>query len=303
MSLVFDSLPYSEIHDKIKDLYKEVYGKSGLEEFHEGVSSLKEMLKKKTGINIDVSNFDPNDSLEEALCKLAESMEGVMDGNKNKTPPPPKQKSKKELLKEKKALELETLQNKGLSTIYKRLVKELHPDLEQDPEKRVEKDILMKRLTAAYENQDLLSLLALESEWMQGVDSSSETLNEETLKIYNSLLKDQIEDLKKELFMVGLHPRYIEIHNYIQDFPEKPLNGIGNALSDYEAITEQYSSRLEDVSGKNPLQSLKKGLAVAETFSGVDPEVLDALEMLALFEGPKISKKKSFAETGLDELD
>lgn len=63
-------------------------------------------------------------------------MHAGMDQNDELPIPPSKPKTKKELIKEQKARELEILQNKGLNSIYKRLAKGLHPDLEQNLENR-----------------------------------------------------------------------------------------------------------------------------------------------------------------------
>lgn len=263
--LVFSLLPLSDIPDELKGIYKEIFGRSCDEEFREELSDLEEILKEHSGLSdIDLSDLNPDDSPEEMLRKLMGSINVNASENEGLPPPPPKQKSKKELLKEKKARDLEILQNKSLNSIYKRLVKELHPDLEQDSEKRAEKGVLMKHLTVAYENQDLFSLLTLELEWLGSVDYASETLSEESLKAYNSLLKDQIEDLKQELVIVPLHPRYIQIHRYLQDFSEKPLESINDVLSECDSLTDQYSCRLDDLSGKDPLKSLKEALAYLE---------------------------------------
>jgi hypothetical protein len=266
VNLVFSLLNPIDIEDEIKTLYKEIYGKSYDDEFKEEISSFAEMFKEDTGItDIDLSNLNSNDSVQEILSKLMQSVDGKMSEHKMNeeafAPPPPKQKSKKELLKEQKIRDLEALQNKGLNTIYKRLVKELHPDLEQNPEKRIEKEAMMKRLTVAYEKQDLVSLLALESEWLGGVDFASDTLSEESFKAYNGLLKDQIEDLKQEFLMITLDPRYIEIHRYTQELPKKPLEAIETAVSECNTVIGQYSSRLKDLCGENPLKTLKEILS------------------------------------------
>lgn len=301
LELVFSILPHGDIHDELKDLYREIFGKTSVDEFHEGMSELKKMFKEEGGISdIDISNLNPNDSLHETLFKLSESLNAAMSEKESfNVPPPPKQKSKKELDKEKKARDLEDLQSKGLNNVYKRLVKLLHPDLEQDPIMRNKKEGLMKRLTVAYENNDIISLLALESEWLGYVDGAIEIFNEETYKIYNSLLKDQIEELKQELKMIFLHPRYIEIHHFLQNFSEKPIEGINFALSDCRELIDQYSLRIDDLSGKDPLKKLKEALAsLGNQFEiSQSPDFVDLFFLSNLMEeldlsNPKTNKKK-----------
>jgi hypothetical protein len=282
VNMIFHLLDPRDIHDKIKSLYKEFNGKSYENEFHEEISLLKEMFKKNESFNhIDLSNLNPNDSCEDIMIKLSDIFNRIAE-HEELPPSHPRQKSKMELLKEKKALELEALQNKSLNNIYKRLVKELHPDLEQDPKNRAEKESLMKRLTVANENNDLISLLAIETEWLGDVASDSDRLSEESLKVYNSLLKDQIEDLNMELSIVWLAPRYIDICYIIENSPQKPLKGIVDALSECDELIVKYDSMLKDISGGNPLQQLKIGLAIRARQFRIDDLPLDLNFLMSL---------------------
>ena len=55
----------------------------------------------------------------------------------------------------------------SLGSVYRRLVKELHPDLEPDPAERERKSRVMQDITAAYAGGDLHALLRLELEWLE----------------------------------------------------------------------------------------------------------------------------------------
>lgn len=273
LNLAFSIMPYGEIDDKLKSLYKKIFGEDSDKDFYEEMSNLKEMIKEQSVVDdIDMSHLDPNDSMEEIFVKLAHAFQNAKMSNEAPPPPPPppQKKSKKQLLKEENERALAELQNKGLNSIYKRLAKAFHPDLEQDHNKRAEKVALMKRLTAAYENQDLLSLLTLESEWLGAVETSLETLGEEKFKAYNALLKDQIEDLKQEMILVTLHPRYLKIHPHIKDSYDRPLEGIHQSLFECKQIIDTYSSRLADLSGKNPLKFLKEVLSEGQELNALD---------------------------------
>lgn len=259
LSLVFNLLPFEEVHSEVKGLYKTVFGKESSAEFYEEVSELEELFKADTGVDIDLSHLNPDDSPEELYAKLTDAVRNKRIEEFGEIPrPPEKPKSKKQLLKEQKALELKNLQTRNLSSIYKRLAKEFHPDLEYDQEKRIEKVALMKRLTVAYENHDLLSLLALESEWLVGVDYAGEIMSEESLKSFNALLKGQIEELKQEIAMVSLDPRYMEMHPIVQRSPDEPVVMIEHAIEDCDELMQNYRMRLDDLEGQNPLTSLKQ---------------------------------------------
>lgn len=260
LSLVFAFVPNQDIPEAIKDLYKKVHGRSQVDAFQNERAEVQEFLKEEMGIDdIDLSSCDINDSFSDIMQKIAQTLHQA-HFEKIETPPP-EQKSEKELAKEKKAIELEALQNKKLNYIYKRLAKVFHPDLEQDAEKKIEKTDLMKRLTVAYDDKDLISLLLLESEWLGETEGTSVVFDDETLKIYNSILKGQIEELKGEIHHSSFDPRYMEISHFIED-PARPLKGVQNALSELYNINKNYVSMLKDISGKDPLGSLKEILSI-----------------------------------------
>ncbi len=304
---VFSLLPYGEIDDKLKSLYEKMRGKSFKNEFQAELESFKKMFEEMRKehpemgkVDMDFSKFKPEDNLEDLLAKFAESMEAAMHAAEKHEKGAPhaslKEKSEQELLKEKHARDLEELKNKGLGAIYKRLAKKLHPDLEQDEEKRVEKDHLMKRLSLAYNDQDLVSLLAIQSEYAKEFDEVSPSPDEGTIKIYNSILKDQIEELKHGFVEIVMHPRYLELHRYIEDRPEEPVEGIKEAIEECEDIGENYSSRIKDLSGKQPMKSLKEilesliSLEEEEEFFG---HVFDSMiDELMFSNSSRPSKKK-----------
>jgi hypothetical protein len=60
----------------------------------------------------------------------------------------------------------EQLRKDSLGAVYRRLVKELHPDLERDPAEREKKSRVMQEITAAHALGNLHALLQLELEWL-----------------------------------------------------------------------------------------------------------------------------------------
>ena len=87
----------------------------------------------------------------------------------------------------------------AVRTLYRDLVKVLHPDLEPDEAEKIRKTELMKRVTTAYEAGELLTLLRLQLE-LQRIDQSHlENLAEDQLRYYNKLLKEQVRELDEAL--------------------------------------------------------------------------------------------------------
>lgn len=112
------------------------------------------------------------------------------------------------------------MMRKGVGAIYKQLAKAIHPDLEQDLALKIEKEELMKKLTTAHEQNDLHTLLSLELEWMNRSENAYDRVKlqtEDQLKIYNSILKKQIEDLEERIEDVFVHPKYISIFSFFRE--------------------------------------------------------------------------------------
>jgi hypothetical protein len=95
-----------------------------------------------------------------------------------------------------------------LGAVYRRLAKELHPDLERDPAEREKKSRVMQEITAAYSRCDLHALLQLEFEWLGRPDGDAARLSHEKLRAYTELLKQQATELADEVQSLRLHPRY-----------------------------------------------------------------------------------------------
>lgn len=100
----------------------------------------------------------------------------------------PGKKSKAEIQKEKVELESKSL--------YRNLMKKLHPDLEQDEFKRLEKTEISQKITSAYNENNIYELLKLRSEHLD------ESLSNEELKIYDSELNQKIKELQHERVLI-----------------------------------------------------------------------------------------------------
>ncbi|AMJ66836.1 hypothetical protein [Hymenobacter sp. PAMC 26628] len=89
---------------------------------------------------------------------------------------------------------------KSVRALYLDLVKVLHPDREPDEAEKARKTGLLQQVTAAYEANELLTLLRLQLE-LQRIDQSHlENLAEDQLRYYNQLLREQVRDLDDALY-------------------------------------------------------------------------------------------------------
>lgn len=262
----------SEISPEIRSIINDIEGidvdKELSEEFSRQIKKL-ERFGAEHGVDLDLSSLNEKDSMEEIQEKIAKMMfEKMKDvdpsafreqkNNSSKSKP----KTKKELEKELKERELAEMQKKGLSTIYKQLAKVFHPDLEQDSSLKLEKEILMKRLTVAYENQDLHTLLMLEIEWMNRSlqnDGKSKYLVDDQLSVYNKILKDQVDSLNSDIDNVFMHPRYYQLHMLLRESNEDSV--FDALLEKKENLSKELnllSKSSIDLQGKNAQKNLRQ---------------------------------------------
>lgn len=156
-------------------------------------ANAKEMISKMLGIDLDeVAEMenDPEAFFEKRQQRIEEQQRNAQEEQKAR------KKTKKQIEKEQKFEEEKKILAKDIRTIYTSLAKELHPDLEKDEAERLRKTEMMKRVTVAYENNDLFELLRLQMEY-QIEHERIEGLIEEQIKRYNQLLQSQIQELQR----------------------------------------------------------------------------------------------------------
>lgn len=100
---------------------------------------------------------------------------------------------------------------KSLQEVYRKLVRLLHPDHEQDPAERARKTALMQEVNAAYDRKDLLRLLELRLQFEQVDEAQAATIAEDRLEHFIQLLAEQVRTLQDEVagvedpWRAGLH--------------------------------------------------------------------------------------------------
>ena len=201
-----DAFNVVEPDDTTKELYSRYSNYSYAEELSNQEQAMKEdfrdMLYNRFGLELDPSLLTDNPDfgkIEEELRKQWAQKES----GKKARPKTKKQLAKQELEKQKAALK-----NKSIRSIYVALAKILHPDTEQNEALKMEKEEMMKMVTVAYENKDLMQLLRLQTLWMRKYDENINSLDASTLNAYIHLLIDQANELETELQMVYMNPAY-----------------------------------------------------------------------------------------------
>jgi hypothetical protein len=161
------------------------------------------------GLDMDVPDLRPGMTEAEMAASAAEMADRMRRLHEAKVEQAPSgRKTKRQVRADQRAEQREQLRKISLGSVYKRLVKALHPDLEPDPRERQRKIALMQDVTTAYAQQDLHSLLRLELECIRGEASDAERRTDETLHAYAAFLREQVARLRADTADLPFHPRY-----------------------------------------------------------------------------------------------
>lgn len=160
---------------------------------------MKSMMSSMFGVDFeeDADVSDPQ-KMQEYMERKMEEKQAEAQAKKAT-----KKKTDKQIEKEEKIREEAKNISKAARSIYTDLVKAFHPDRERDEIERDRKTEIMKKVTQAYEKDDLFELLRLKIE-LQGSDIESITMADEQLKYYNKILKEQVRELEENLWQLRM---------------------------------------------------------------------------------------------------
>jgi hypothetical protein len=159
-----------------------------------------------------------------------------------------KKKTAAERKEEKEKIEQEQHRKKSIRAIYIDLIKAFHPDTEQDTTKKLEKEEISKKITEAYSNNDLYTLLDLETQFLEQQGSRLNNMKAETAKSYLAMLDNQIKELKENIrSIIKTHDKlFIEMCKPNAK-PEKFLRKVKKELQDGVQILSQQIMILQHV--------------------------------------------------------
>jgi len=234
----FSSRHYNAIGEAIVSLCEEAFGdidiNAELEEFydrwaedscrakfnqqlHRAKEMFADMMRDRYDVYIDVEDIEDS---TEGFAQFKQRMKVQIEQERQHFWQECHQRSKRQRQKEMAKKAEEELKQYSIRTIYIALAKVVHPDGEMDDVARIEKEEMMKRVIAAYEQQDMQTLLALEMEWIYKITENLQQLTDEKLQVYLDVLKQQADDLEKEKVELLHSPKYGAVAVY----SSMPLN-------------------------------------------------------------------------------
>jgi hypothetical protein len=157
-------------------------------------SMMEDILGVDLGDDMDVSS--PEDLFKRAQAQMEEEwMQDKAERQAWEERQPKRKKSAKQQAEEQQV-------SQSIREVYRKLVSALHPDREPDTQERKRKTALMQRVNEAYDKKNLLQLLKLQLE-LEHIDQAAvNNISEDRLKHYNKILKEQLAELKQEIFNV-----------------------------------------------------------------------------------------------------
>lgn len=274
----FSAILPSDEEEAVFDEWSDVSYKEELQNEVEDMKSfMSDELKNAYDIDLDLSDFEDS---PEGFAKFQEKLREEMskkeaEGINFSTD---KKKTKKQLEKEKIKKEEEVLQLKSIRNIYISLVKVLHPDTSSELE-NAKKEELMKRVTKAYSEKDLPTLLKLELEWAASETNHIDSIGDDKLKLYIKSLKARQADLQNELDSLYAHPKYQQVIPYAYRAEKSAFAEIsrdkGNLLQHLKDIQNDYS-RLENNLNKKSIlvftKNVEDQINAADDFFGLFDE-------------------------------
>jgi len=193
-----------QLHDKHSDVSFDQYEQQDSE-------LIRSLADDIFGINLD-ENASPEELMAQFHQKAGEREE--KESARRERQRERKKDAKKSTAES--AKQTSTIQDatRAVRDIYRKLASELHPDREQDPQRRDQLTELMQQANRAYEESDLLALLKLQMQIEQIDPQALAQIAQARLDSYNHVLREQSERLKSELLglkvpfassAIGLH--------------------------------------------------------------------------------------------------
>ena len=243
------SLDEQYINNRIKDIFARRLGENFDDVVDEASSfatnRTKEFLNEMFGMDVDC---DDSVSQEELMHRVRQKfMEQEEQERLREEQSPKRKKSAKTLAKEAREKEAEKHQSQSIREVYRQLAKSLHPDRIANDEDYETKTKLMQEVNAAYEKDDLLTLLEIQLKIEQISQENIDGVALEKLKHFNVVLKRQFDELNIELHNVStqLSMEFPNLNLYGALTPKKIEMHIRSRIKQTKQIVEDLQTHLE----------------------------------------------------------
>lgn len=232
--------------EELKTLYQKYSGEKFDDNYvKEQYEDLAKSFKESFGLDLDVEELfekGPEAYFAEHMNNFMNQLKEKQEENaENQKESKVRNRSKKQAETELKRAEEEKLLAQDAKSIYMRLIKKYHPDLEQDVELKEQKTEIVQRVTKAFQENDFLELLKLQIELLDEGESDASNLAEDMLMRYNKILQKQLNELQFHIYQIKMGSQEL-LENYFDynfNFSEKKFiqskKEIENEIKEIEA--------------------------------------------------------------------
>jgi hypothetical protein len=266
---------------KADDAVKAIFDRYSEESFDEiqeeglemGRDFIVNFFKQQFDMDIDPNDIqdvkDPfnNPKLFEKIAEAKQKHEQNQADNKQKQAEKDAQKKKsdKQIQSEERKKVAESAISKTTKQIYMDLVKNFHPDTEQDEERRIWKTDIMQQITAAYNDDDYIRLLELQMSLLEDRDNALTAFDDKQLKYFNDALKGQMDDLSMQLQMGSPAMNPMFPHSDLFDLNRNRMYyKVDNFLKTTKKQENQYAQWLKLIQTKEGFNDLVKNYELDE---------------------------------------
>jgi hypothetical protein len=225
------------------------------------VDGMKSMLETVLGVDLgdDLDLSSPEDLLQRAQAHIQQGQaEAAAKNAERDVQRAKRKKSPKQQAAEARAQEQQAQISLSIREVYRKLASTLHPDREPDPQERDRKTRLMQRVNEAYQKNNLLQLLELQLE-LEHIDQHAlNSMSEERLKHYNTILKEQVLELDQEILHVESAFRYAYGIDPFE--PVSPDTVLRNLAVDLKELRLNIRTLEQDLAAFEDIKNLKRWL-------------------------------------------
>jgi hypothetical protein len=257
-----------------KDLYKK-YAKMSYEDRQKQM--MKEVNQMTGGMFESMFGFDMNDLMEnmndpeKMEAFMAEKMREQHEAQHAEQQARAEKQAERQANKPKNAAQLkkeaaEKEMSKTTKQIYMDLVKNFHPDQEQDEKEILRKTAIMQEVVAAYQEDNFIKLLELQMTLLENRENSFSRLDDKQLKHFTKVLQDQLRTLRNEYQQVSPNPSNNPYHQLFDEQEWLRKLKVERAATQLEHQVKQFENTIEAVQTQEGLKQFVKEFDLPEEF-------------------------------------
>jgi hypothetical protein len=253
------------LFEKYANVSFEVYEQQQLSQI-DGVAG--DMLEYMFGFDIKGFSEFANDPekmqafIQEKMREQQEQQQAAQQARKERIAEMPKTPA--QLKKEAAEKEM----SKTTKQIYMDLVKNFHPDQEQDEKEILRKTAIMQEVVAAYQEDNFIKLLELQMTLLENRENSLSKLDDKQLKHFTKVLQEQYRVLREEYEAVSPNPSNNPYYELFAEEEWVRKIKLERAVASIKQQTEQYVNTIEAIQTIDGLKKFVKQFQLPEM--GVD---------------------------------